>query len=239
METAMSTGLKLKGVQHDTMGHNMRFPNEDDATRQARLALLRAEIALRRQTEAVAAQRRALPKGPPIKEDYILNRGSGYELRFSDLFDGKRSLVTYSMMFGPQRERPCPSCSALLDGLDGAVRHIEQRTSFVVLARSPIARIRDAAHERGWTQLRFASTFGTTFNKDYFAEDDDGFEWPATHVWTRDGDTVRHFYAAEMLFTEPDEGQDFRHNGALDLLWNVFDLTPEGRDPRMQLKLEY
>lgn len=109
----------------------------------------------------------------------------------------------------------------------------------MVLAKSPIERIGEAARERGWKRLRFASTFGTTFNKDYFAEDDDGYEWPATNVWTHDGNQVRHFYAAEMLFTEPDKGQDFRHNGSLDLLWNVFDLTPEGRDPRFELKLEY
>jgi predicted dithiol-disulfide oxidoreductase (DUF899 family) len=108
-----------------------------------------------------------------------------------------------------------------------------------VIAKSPIERIREAAHERGWKHLRFASSFGTTFNKDYFAEDDEGVEWPATNVWTRDGDEVRHFYAAEMMFTEPDPGQDFRHNGSLDLLWNMFDLTPEGRDPRFSPKLDY
>jgi predicted dithiol-disulfide oxidoreductase (DUF899 family) len=99
----MSVGLKLKGVQHGSTSHNLRFPNEDAATRQARLALLREEIELRRHTETVAAQRRALPRGPSIKENYVFNRGSSNEIRFADLFGGKRSLITYSMMFGPNR----------------------------------------------------------------------------------------------------------------------------------------
>lgn len=102
----MTVGLKLKGVRHGATSHNIRFPNEDDATRKARNALLREEIELRRHVETVAAQRRALPAGPPIKENYVLNRGSGSEIRFSDLFDGTRSLVTYNMMFGRSANAP-------------------------------------------------------------------------------------------------------------------------------------
>jgi predicted dithiol-disulfide oxidoreductase (DUF899 family) len=142
-------------------------------------------------------------------------------------------------MFGPQRARPCPSCSALLDGLDGSSRHIGQRVNFVVIAGSPLDRIKAAARERGWRRLRFASSFGTTFNRDYFAEDIDGGEWPVLNVFRKNGNTVHHAYATEMLFTKPDPGQHFRHNGPIDQLWNMFDFTPDGRGTDWGPKLDY
>ncbi len=219
--------------------HNVRFPNEIDAYRGARDALLAHEIELRRHAEAVAAERRKLPAGGKIKEDYRFHEGDGRPVKFSGLFGDKDTLVTYSMMFGPQRERPCPSCSALLDGLDGSSKHVSQRVSFVVIAKSPIERILAAAKERGWRYLRFASSFGTSFNRDYHAEDEEGGEWPALNVFTRRDGVIRHFYATEMLFTPPDPGQDFRHNGPIDQLWNFFDYTPEGRGTDWSPQLEY
>ena len=87
--------------------------------------------------------------------------------------------------------------------------------------------------------LRFASSAGTTFNKDYFAEDNEGGEWPILNVFIKDGNTVRHFYAAEMMFTKSDPGQDFRHLGPLDQLWNMLDFTPGGRGTDWRPKLDY
>lgn len=227
------------GSNPTTFDHAVRFPNETDDYRKARNDLLREEVELRRQAERVAVQRRALPPGGSLKEDYRFNQNSGSELRFSELFRDKRTLVTYSFMFGPQRELPCPSCGALLDGLDGTVRHIEQHVSFVVVAKSPIDRIAAAARERGWQHLRFASSFGTTFNADYQAEDLEGVEWPILNVFRKDGRLIHHSYATEMLFTKPDPGQDFRHNGPIDQLWNMLDFTPEGRGSDWSPKLEY
>jgi predicted dithiol-disulfide oxidoreductase (DUF899 family) len=227
------------GSTPTTFHHNLRFPNESEEYRNARDQLLRQEIQLRRQTERVAARRRALPPGGMLKEDYRFNQGSSPEIRFSELFGDKPTLITYSMMFGPQRERPCPSCSALLDGLDGTSRHIEQHVNFVVIAKSPIDRIKAAARERGWRHLRFASSFGTTFNIDYFAEDRDGVEWPVLNVFRKDGAVLNHFYASEMMFTKPDPGQHFRHNGPIDQLWNMLDFTPLGRGTDWNPKLEY
>jgi predicted dithiol-disulfide oxidoreductase (DUF899 family) len=227
------------GSRSTVYRHSLRFPNESDQYRQARNALLRQEVELRRQTERVAAQRRELPEGGTIKEDYRFNQGSDRPVRFSELFQDKPTLITYSMMFGPQRERPCSSCSALLDGLDGSSRHIAQHASFVVIAKSPIERIMTAARERGWRHLRFASSSGTTFNNDYFAEDHDGIEWPVLNVFVKNGGAIQHSYATEMLFTKPDPGQDFRHNGPIDQLWNMLDYTPGGRGSDWNPELEY
>jgi predicted dithiol-disulfide oxidoreductase (DUF899 family) len=237
-EEPMTEGPKL-AARATTFHHGVRFPNESAEYRQARNELLRQEIKLRRQIERVAEQRRALPPGGKLKEDYLFNQGSDRPLRFSELFGDKPTLVTYSLMFGAERPRPCPSCSALLDGLDGSSRHIEQRANFVVIAGSPLDRIKAAARERGWRHLRFASSFGTTFNRDYFAEDIDGGEWPALNVFRKDGNAVHHTYASEMLFTKPDPGQHSRHNGPIDQLWNMFDFTPDGRGADWGPKLDY
>ena len=112
----------------------MHFPGESAKYRAARNALLNEEMELRRHTERVAAQRRALPAGGTIPEDYRFE-GEGGPIRLSELFaPGKDTLAIYSFMFGPERERPCPGCTHFLDGLDGAVEHIGQRVNLAVVA---------------------------------------------------------------------------------------------------------
>ena len=114
--------------------HTTRFPGEKPAYRAARDTLLNAEIALRRQIEAVAAMRRKLPLGGALKEDYVFDDGDA--VRFSDLFaDGKNTLLVYSFMFGPQMKTACTSCTSILDGLDASiVRH--QQPDLVWIAYS-------------------------------------------------------------------------------------------------------
>src|ERR1700682_2541428 len=121
--------------------HHLRFPGENAEYRAARNALLAEEIELRRQTERVAAQRRALPARGTIPEDYQFD-GHGGPVKLSELFaPGKDTLAIYSFMYGPERERPCPGCTHFLDGLDGAVQHINQRINVAVVAKSPLPRI--------------------------------------------------------------------------------------------------
>src|SRR5687767_1734921 len=90
-----------------------RWPNESAEYRRARTALLTEEIDLRRHIEAVAEQRRALPPGPPVTGDYRFEGENG-TTSLTELFGDKDTLVVYTYMFGPQRERPCPMCTALL-----------------------------------------------------------------------------------------------------------------------------
>src|SRR5882757_3413290 len=89
------------------------FPNESAEYRAARNALLIEEIKLRRQLEHVAAHRRALPPGGVLPQDFELASETG-PVRLSHLFGKKDTLMVYSMMFGPQRKSPCPSCTSFL-----------------------------------------------------------------------------------------------------------------------------
>src|SRR4051812_43104143 len=152
------------------------FPGESHEYRAARDRLLEREAALRRAMEAVAEARRELPPGGVVPEDYVF-AGATRELRLAELFaPGRDSLVVYSFMFprdpgddrpGPSRgetallplaEGPCPSCTALLDQLDGAADHVAPHVSFVVVAKAPVERLLAFARERGWRRLRMLSS---------------------------------------------------------------------------------
>jgi predicted dithiol-disulfide oxidoreductase (DUF899 family) len=221
--------------------HDVRFPGESAEYRAARDRLLEAEIALRRQTEAVAAQRRALPPGGRVREDYVFAEGDDARpVRLSQLFGDKQTLLVYSYMYGPAMERPCPACTAMLDGLDGQALHIAQRAALVVVARSPIARIRAFAAERGWRRLRLVSSADNTYNADYHGEDAKGAQLPVLNVFTKDADDqVRHSYCTELMFAPSDPGQHARHIDAIWPMWSAFDFTPEGRGADTHPRLSY
>jgi predicted dithiol-disulfide oxidoreductase (DUF899 family) len=215
-----------------------RFPGESADYRRARNALLAEEIELRRHIERVAAQRRALPPGGVVPEDYRFEGEDG-PVTLSQMFGTHDTLVTYNWMFGPQRERPCPMCTSLLSAYDGEMPDILQRVAFAVIGRSPIGKLTAFAKERGWRHLRLYSSDGNTFNRDYAGEDPAGDDVPALNVFTRSGGTVRHFYGGEMGPSSADPGEDPR--GAPDLmpLWTILDMTPEGRGRDWYPKLDY
>jgi predicted dithiol-disulfide oxidoreductase (DUF899 family) len=150
------------------------FPGETPAYRDARNALLDAEIALRRQTETVAEMRRALPPGGEVRQDYVFERiGAKFQpekVKLSELFGERSTLLLYSFMFGPERDSPCPGCTHLLDCIDGAARHVPQRAALHVVAKSPIARLAAWAHARGWNHLKLLSTAGNDYDAHYYGD---------------------------------------------------------------------
>ena len=200
--------------------------------------LLAEEIELRRHIERVAAQRRALPPGGVVPEDYRFEGEAG-PVTLSEMFGEHDTLVTYNWMFGPQRARPCPMCTSLLSAYDGEMPDILQRVAFAVIGRSPIDKLVAFTKERGWRHLRLYSSGGNTFNRDYAGEDPAGDDVPAFNVFTRSGGTVRHFWARRDGAVDRGPGQDPR--GAPDLMpmWTVLDMTPGGRGSDWYPKLEY
>ena len=124
---------------------HLHYPNENDEYRAARNALLDDEISLRAQIETVAAKRRALPLGGEVPQDYVFERigrtNMPETVKMSELFGPHDTLILYSFMYGPERELPCPGCTHLLDGIDGAARHIGERAALHIVAKSPIARL--------------------------------------------------------------------------------------------------
>jgi predicted dithiol-disulfide oxidoreductase (DUF899 family) len=227
-----------------------RFPGESEEYRQARNRLLEAEIEVRRAIEQVAAQRRSLPPGGRVPQDYRFEEAAegGGEVTFSELFErGRDTLVVYSFMFPrwsgdtrpgptsgdtarlPLEETPCPSCTSILDSLDGAARRLAERVNLAVVAKSDPERIRTFARERGWSHLRLLSSRSNTYNRDYHAESPDGEQAPILNVFARDGDGFRHTWATELMFAPREKGEDPRHVDSIWPLWNVLDMTPQGR----------
>lgn len=92
--------------------HDYRYPQDSDGYREARNALLAAEIELRAQIESVAELRRTLLLDGEVLEDYVFTEVDGdavREVHLSELFeDGKDSLIIYSFMLGPAWDAPCP-----------------------------------------------------------------------------------------------------------------------------------
>ena len=213
------------------------YPNDSAEYRAARTALLAEEIELRRHIERVAAQRRALPPGgaPP---DYDFLDENARTVKLSDMFGPHDTLVTYFWMYGPQRERPCPMCTAFLGALDTPVRDLTQRVAFAVLGRSPVSRQLAFARERGWRNLQFYQTVGDAYARDYRGLAPDGSEWPALDIWIKRDGEVRHFWASELGGTQ-DPGQDPRGAPDPTPLWNILDLTPAGRGTDWYPKLSY
>jgi predicted dithiol-disulfide oxidoreductase (DUF899 family) len=202
------------------------FPGESAEYRVARDRLLEREVQLRRAMEAVAAARRELPPGGPVPEDYVF-RGAGpdgnpADVRMSELFEpGKDSLVIYSFMFprDSRDDRPGPTAG---------------KTAELPLAEEPcpscVALLDqlDPAIGHAGQKINFA-----------VGQDVLGGQIPILNVFHRHGDEIRHFWATELMWAPADPGQHPRHVGTLEPIWNLFDLTPEGRPSDWDEQLRY
>jgi predicted dithiol-disulfide oxidoreductase (DUF899 family) len=228
--------------------HDKRFPGETPEYRTARNALLEAERDLRRHVEKVSAMRRELPVGPRVPEDYRFVEGgadpadvtTSRPVQLSELFaPGKDTLVVYNFMYGPKAKEACPMCTAFLDALEGNAEHIMQRVNLAVVAKSPIGRIREFSRGRGWRRLRLISSGENDFNRDYFGEIAEGAQSTMMHVFVKRPDGIHLFWSSELNLLPPDPGQNQRHIDPMWPLWNVLDLTPEGRGKDWFPKLSY
>ncbi len=232
----MTTPQHLMPASELAKMNGVRFPNESDEYRRARNALLAEEIELRRHIERVAEQRRALPAGGTVPKNYAFVGENGPS-DFAELFGDKQTLAIYSYMYGPTRAQPCPMCTSLMSAWDGEALDVDQRIALVMVARSPIQRLRAVKEARGWRNLKLYSDVEGDYTRDYVSVDD--ADMPAFNVFTRQGGAIRHFWSGEMGGATADPGQDPR--GAPDLmpLWTILDSTPEGRGADWYPKLSY
>jgi predicted dithiol-disulfide oxidoreductase (DUF899 family) len=212
----------------------MNWPNESAGYRRARDELLQAEVELRRQEEAVAAQRRALPLGGELTGDYVFDAASG-PVAFAELFtEGKDTLYLYNFMFirgeqGAPLEVACPSCTSIIDAMDGAFRHLLDRVDVAIVAKAPIEQFAEWGKERGWRFAPLYSSSQTTFNRDYNAESAEGAQLPIAHVFTRSDGRIHHRWSSELFTAGSDPGEHPRHVDYMWPIWKVLDLTPAGR----------
>ena len=221
------------------------LPNESEDYLRKGEEFGRAEIELGNQGERVAELRRRLPEGPVV-QDYLfeevaakLDEGDSpiRTVRLSDLFTKpNRSLVLYQFMYGKEQTKPCPMCTAWIDGINGVAHHLAQNLNLAIVAAADPVALRTWARARGWNRLRLLSAGSSTFKYDLGSEDKDGNQDSTISVFTQDSDgIVRHFYTGHPWLAE-----DIKERGIDELtpIWNLMDLTPHGRGD-FYTRLEY
>ena len=212
------------------------LPNESDEYLRKREEVRLAEIELMRARERVAELRRALPQGAEIQDYEFLEGPTSLavgdepvaKVRLSELFSSPdRSLVIYHFMFGKKQPAACPMCTAWIDGYNGVAHHLAQTTDFAIVAAADPATLRAYARERGWNKLRLLSAGESTFKSDLGSEDKEGNQDSQISVFTKESDgTLRHFYSGHP-WLDPEIKE--RGIDELSPIWNVLDLTPQGR----------
>jgi len=212
------------------------LPNESSEYLVKREEVRLAEIDLLNARERVAALRRDLPKGATIPDYEFLEGPTSLDdgdapaknVRLSDLFTAPdRSLVIYHFMYGKNQAVPCPMCTAWIDCFNGVAHHLAQNVDLAIVAAADPPTLRAHARNRGWDQLRLLSAGDSTFKYDLGSEDGEGNQDSTVSVFTRDSDgTLRHFYSVH-----PRMAPDIKERGidGLNPIWNVMDLTPQGR----------
>lgn len=207
----------------------LRYPNETREYREARDALLKEEQELIEKVRAVAAKRRNLPLGGRLKEDYTFQWArepkAGSSVKLSELFGDKNTLLLYSFMFGPNWDKPCPSCTSLMDGFDRTWHSVNADAAFAAIAKAPAERINEWSRQRRWSQIPLVSGFQSTFQADYGCQmDSDDMQLPVMLTFTkRDGD-IYLFWSTENTSNHVDTVWPY---------WNLLDFTPEGRPDRI------
>jgi len=205
----------------------------------ARKRLLAEEKELTRQQDAVSAKRRELPM-IKIEKDYVFQGANG-KASLLDLFEGRRQLIVYHMMWRPDLDAGCPSCSILIDGIGHPAHLNAANTTLAIVSRVEWDSLRRYFERMGWA-LPFYSSEGSDFNYDFHATLDEavapveynfrtkleliqlGQEWmtsgdmPGTSVFLREGEDVFHTYSS------------YARGGDIQITThNYLDLTPLGR----------
>jgi predicted dithiol-disulfide oxidoreductase (DUF899 family) len=202
----------------------MNFPPVVSQTewQAAREELLAREKEATRARDALAAERRRLPR-VRIEQDYVFHGPAG-KATLPELFEGRSQLLLYHFMFGPNQDVGCDGCSMFVDQI-GHLAHLHARdTSFALVSRAPIAKIEAYRKRMGWT-IPWYSSFESDFNVDF----DVGPETPQPDVYQdgetfglsvflRDGDSLFRTYFTTARGVE-----------ALGSVWTFLDLTPLGR----------
>jgi predicted dithiol-disulfide oxidoreductase (DUF899 family) len=206
----------------------LRYPNETKDYRAAREALLKDEQEFIAKTKAVAEKRRKLPPGGALKQDYTFQWAGdgkvGQRVKFSELFGDKDTLLLYSFMFGPNWDKPCPSCTSLMDGFDRTWYSVAQDAAFAAIAKAPAERINAWAKERGWSQIPLLSGYESPFQADYKCQaDSDDMQLPVMLSFKKRDGKIFLFWSTEGMSNHVDTVWPY---------WNLLDFTPEGRPDR-------
>jgi predicted dithiol-disulfide oxidoreductase (DUF899 family) len=184
----------------------------------AREELLVKEKELTRARDALAAERRRMPR-QAVTKDYRFEGPDG-EVSLLDLFEGRRQLILYRFFFDPGvhgwPKRGCPGCSFGADQV-AHLAHLNARDTTLAYAscapQKEIARLRE---EMGWEVPWYTIT--DDWDRDFGVD-----EWHGHNVFLREGDEIFRTYFVDK---RGDEG--------LGSTWSYLDITPLGRQEQWE-----
>ena len=132
---------------------------------EARKSHMDHEKDLTRLREELSQERRNLP-WVKVEKNYVFDEPNG-KASLADLFKGRPQLVVQHVMFAPEWDAACKSCSFWVDGFERMVPHLAARdTTMVAISRAPIAKLEAFKKRMGWT-FDWVSSGGNDFNYDY------------------------------------------------------------------------
>jgi predicted dithiol-disulfide oxidoreductase (DUF899 family) len=196
------------------------MPTHEIATHEdwdeARKRLREREEELGRLDEEIATQRQELP-WVRVEKEYTLDTENGKQT-LPELFDGRSQLLIYQLMFGPTYEQACPGCTALADGFDGALTHLNARdVTLIAISRAPIEKLSAYKRRMGW-KFPYVSSYSSDFNFDFQGSlTDEQMASPEMTKMVEEADDWLKGWADNV-------GTDLEHGMAENPSWNVFKL---------------
>jgi predicted dithiol-disulfide oxidoreductase (DUF899 family) len=185
-------------------------PQEWNAARQE---LLVKEKELTRARDALAAERRRMPR-MAVSRDYLFDGPSG-PASLDDLFEGRRQLIVYRFFYQPDvdgwPDKGCPGCSLMADQI-AHLAHLNARdTTLVFVSRAEQELIIRLKKRMGWDIPWYTIT--DSFDADFGVD-----EWHGTNAFLREGGDIFRTY---FIDNRGDEG--------MGTTWAYLDITALGR----------
>jgi predicted dithiol-disulfide oxidoreductase (DUF899 family) len=183
---------------------------------EARKRLREREEELGRLDEEIAQERQELP-WVRVEKEYTLDTEHGKKT-LPELFDGRSQLLIYQLMFGPTYEAACPGCTALADGFDGVLPHLNARdVTLIAISRAPIEKLSAYRMRMGWT-FPYVSSYDSDFNFDFDGSlTGEQMASPEMTKMVEEADDWLKGWADNV-------GTDLEHGMAENPCWNVFKL---------------
>jgi predicted dithiol-disulfide oxidoreductase (DUF899 family) len=102
-----------------------------------------------------------------IEKDYVFDGPQG-RVTLAELFGDRRQLIIQHIMFGPDWDAACPTCTNFIDELSAPVlaRLRSLETAYAMVSRAPLAKIEAHRTSKGWA-VPWYSSHGSEFNYDF------------------------------------------------------------------------
>jgi predicted dithiol-disulfide oxidoreductase (DUF899 family) len=202
----------------------------------ARIKLMEKEKALTRASDALAAERRELP-WMKLDKNYVFDSESGPRT-LADLFGSRSQLVIYHLMFNPEWEAACKSCSFWADSFNPMIVHLENRdVTVAAISRAPIDKLAAFRRRMGWSfewvsssRNGFNYDFAVSFTPEQLKGDEKNYNFGTQKFRGEDAPGI-------SVFVKESDGEIYRtyscYARGLDILnaaYRYLDIVPKGRD---------